>query len=260
MTTVPPRSAPVRLDRVDVRFPGPSGGVTALESVDLRVVAGESVAVVGPSGCGKSTLLRVLAGLQRVTGGTVRVGDGGEPARTSMVFQDHGLLPWLDVADNIALPLEARGTARRRRRALAAEAAGRLGLRGFEGAFPSTLSGGMRQRVGIARAIVAEPALLLMDEPFAALDALTRLRMQRELADLLAALGPTLLYVTHDVGEAVRVADRIVVLSARPGRVIADLVNPLGRAERYGPASDVATADLRWRILDLLGVGRDAAT
>jgi NitT/TauT family transport system ATP-binding protein len=214
----------IRLDRVGKTFRGrDGGGVEALRDVSLEVTAGEFVAIVGASGCGKSTLLRLVAGLVPASRGTV-VLDGAvvrEPRpETAMVFQAPTLLPWADVLRNVTFPLRLMrradaGTEGRARSLLAT-----AGLAGFENCLPRELSGGMQQRVAICRALLQEPRVLLMDEPFGALDALTREEMSLELLRLWAARRMAVLFVTHSIPEAVLLADRVVVMSPRPGRVV----------------------------------------
>src|SRR4051812_32138171 len=193
------------------------GDVVALDGVDLRIGAGELVAVVGPSGCGKSTLLELVCGLATPDAGTV----AAPPA--ALMPQRDGLLPWLSALDNAALALWVAGASRAEARAAAHGLFATFGLEGFERARPSTLSGGMRQRVAFIRTLLAGRSLLCLDEPFAALDALTRAQAQTWLGEALARELRTVLLVTHDVEEAVLLADRIVLLSPRPGRVVASL-------------------------------------
>jgi ABC-type nitrate/sulfonate/bicarbonate transport system ATPase subunit len=219
------------------------GDVVALDGVDLRVTAGEVVAVVGPSGCGKSTLLSLVCGLDAPDAGTV---DAPEAA---LMPQRDGLLPWLSALDNAALALRVGGASKKEARAAAHSHFVRFGLEGFEKTRPAALSGGMRQRVAFLRTLLAGRPLLCLDEPFGALDALTRGQMQRWLAEALIREPRTVLLVTHDVEEAVLLADRIVLLSPRPGRVIATLDVPLARPRHRTDAEVVA---LRERALETL--------
>ncbi len=213
----------LEVDRVSKRFGGDADeGTEALRDVSLNVAEGEFVCLLGPSGCGKTTLLRIIAGLESPTGGEVRV-DGvpvtGPTPRLGMIFQDYSLYPWRRVIDNIAFGLELAGVEKAVRLARAGEYLDLVGLGGFANSFPYELSGGMRQRVAVARALATDPAVVLMDEPFGALDAQTRNAMQRELLEIWTKTRKTVLFVTHSVDEAVFLADRIVVLSPRPGRV-----------------------------------------
>lgn len=197
------------------------GGVLAVDGVDLVVPAGEFLAILGPSGSGKSTLLRMIAGLDRPTAGSIRVGGEGRP-QIAYVFQDAHLLPWRTVLGNVTLPLELAGRASAHRRETAAEAIERVGLNGFERAYPAQLSGGMRMRVSMARALVTQPRLLLLDEPFAALDEITRHQLDEQLRDLWRRTGMTVVFVTHSIMEATFLAERAVVVSRRPARVMLD--------------------------------------
>jgi NitT/TauT family transport system ATP-binding protein len=198
------------------------GGLNVLDDVSLAVSAGEIVAIVGPSGCGKSTLLRILGGLERCDAGRVEI-EGAPPDGTlnpiTMVFQDFALLPWRSALDNVAFGLEHHGLSRHERRARAAAALDLVGLSGFHDAYPKQLSGGMRQRVGLARALAVRPAILLLDEPMSALDAQTRDLFMVDLARLLASQPFAGVYVTHNLDEAALLARRVIVLSRRPGRV-----------------------------------------
>ena len=229
-----PGAAPGRLEAtdVDVTFPGPTG-VQALDGFELAVEPGEVVALIGPNGCGKSTFLRVAAGLLRQTRGTVSL-DGrpivGPDPRIGLVFQEPRLLPWRSVADNITYPLELAGWPPERRTRRLAELADLVALDpGVTRNRPAELSGGTRQRVALARALALEPQVLLLDEPFSALDALSRERFDLELLRLWERAATTIVFVTHSIAEAIFVADRIVVMSARPGRVVADLPVELAR-------------------------------
>jgi ABC-type nitrate/sulfonate/bicarbonate transport system ATPase subunit len=196
--------------------------VEALRAIDFRCGLGEFICFLGASGCGKSTLLSIIGGLETVSSGAVVV-DGreidGPSASLSMVFQDHGLFPWMNVARNVGFNLKARGVARRARVPVVAKFVDLVGLNGFANRYPHELSGGMKQRVGIARALTTGPKLLLMDEPFGALDQQIRANLQNELLQIWAAQKVTVLFVTHSIEEALVLADRIVVLHPRPGRI-----------------------------------------
>ncbi|MFF5987257.1 ABC transporter ATP-binding protein [Prauserella flavalba] len=199
-----------------------SGLVQALDGIDLTVGEGEFVVLLGRSGCGKSTLLEIMAGLQTPTSGTVRLGDREITApdeRIGVVFQDPSLYPWRTVGRNVELGLELAGVPKARRRAVAQEHLELVGLPDVGNKYPRQLSGGMRQRVGIARALATRPDVLLMDEPFGAVDHLTRLQLQRDLLRLQAEDTRTVVFVTHDVAEAIVLADRIVLLTPGPGRI-----------------------------------------
>jgi NitT/TauT family transport system ATP-binding protein len=225
-------------------FPIQGRSVLALDGVDLHVPGGGIVAIVGPSGSGKSTLLRLIAGLLAPDRGSVAVGgrpvEGPAPA-VGLVFQEPRLLPWRSTVDNAAYPLELAGRPRAERRARASELLALVGLRGFEEAYPAQLSGGMAQRVGVARALALEPRVLLLDEPFGALDALTRDQLDTEVLRLWERLGSTILVVTHSIPEAVVLADRVVVLSPRPGRVVADVAVDLARPRTWGALDEAAS-------------------
>jgi len=220
------------------------GPVRALDGVSLTAAPREVVAVAGPSGCGKSTLLEIVCGLTAPDAGTV------EAAPAALMPQRDGLLPWLSALDNAALSLRVAGLGKAEARAAAHEHFAAFGLEGFERSRPGELSGGMRQRVAFLRTLLAGRPVLCLDEPFGALDALTRLTMQRWLAEALAREPRTVLLVTHDVEEAVLLADRIVLLSPRPGRVVATLDVPL---ERPRHRSDPEVVALRERALAALG-------
>jgi len=219
------------------------GDVAALDGMSLRVDRGEVVAVVGPSGCGKSTLLELVCGLQRPDAGRVE----SEPA--VLMAQRDGLLPWSSALDNAALPLLVRGVSRAQARERARPLFDAFGLAGFESVRPAALSGGMRQRVAFLRTLLAGKPVLALDEPFASLDALTRQGMQAWLAEALSREPRTVLLVTHDVEEAVVLADRVVVMSPRPGRAVAELDVALPRPRRR---TDAAVVALRERALEAL--------
>jgi NitT/TauT family transport system ATP-binding protein len=239
------RAAGVVVRRLSKRFDDAPGGTLALAGVDLDVAPGEFVAVVGPSGAGKSTLLRIVADLTSPSAGEVRV-DGGSPREArlahtyGLVFQAPVLLEWRTVRGNVELPLEVAGVPPADRRRMATEMLRRVGLADALERYPRQLSGGMRHRVALARALVSRPRLLLMDEPFAGLDEPTRERMNLELLQLWHESGVTVLFVTHDIDEAVFLADRVVVLSPRPGRVVANLPVELPRPRDAALAAEPA--------------------
>jgi NitT/TauT family transport system ATP-binding protein len=223
--------APVALELVSITktFESRRTSTVAVTDIDLAIGRREVVSLIGRSGCGKTTILRTLAGLVTPTSGEVRVGgrslwrgssrDSEVMSQFGVVFQDANLFPWFTVEENIALPLRLRGVSRDERSARARELAELVGLAGFERSYPRELSGGMRQRAAIARALSYRPGILLMDEPFGALDALTRERMNLEVQSIAAATEATVVFVTHDITEAVFIADRVVLLSPRPGRI-----------------------------------------
>jgi NitT/TauT family transport system ATP-binding protein len=241
----------IELSNVTHRF----GELTALEGVSLRAREGEIVAIIGPSGCGKSTLLGIAGGILQPTEGSVVL--RGEPAPDTLneitfIFQDFSLLPWLNVRDNVAFVLKHHrlGAAEMEKRI--ADALARTGLRDFERALPKQLSGGMRQRVGIARALAVRPAIFLMDEPLSALDAQTRELLLEDILALWERDRPTILYVTHNFQEAIRLADRVCVLSRRPGRVRELLEIGVPKAERTRPEHQAQIAELGQRLWSLI--------
>jgi len=219
----------IDLQAVGKAYPG---GVRALDRVDFNVAAGEFVALLGPSGCGKSTLLNLVAGFESLTEGTLTF-DGGGVSRPGpdrgVVFQEASLMPWLTVWDNVVFGPQVQKVPRSQYEPRAREMLRLMGLEHFHGALPVQLSGGMRQRVGIARALVMQPKALLMDEPFGALDAQTRLSMQELLLDIWQTLKTTVLFVTHDIDEAILLADRVCVMTARPGRITREIPIDLPR-------------------------------
>jgi NitT/TauT family transport system ATP-binding protein len=243
----PPRTAALTAEGLVRRF----GPTTALDGVDLRVEPGEAVAVVGPSGCGKSTLLELLAGLQEPDAG--RIEGGG--ATCAFMPQADLLLPWRDALSNAALALECAGTPKAEARRSAAPLFERFGLGEFEHAYPRELSGGMRQRVAFLRTLLAGRPALLLDEPFGALDSITRASMQEWLAAALAEEARTLVLVTHDVEEALYLADRVAVMSPRPGRIVAEIEVNIARPRT--PRREVVTSaefgELRERAMEALG-------
>jgi NitT/TauT family transport system ATP-binding protein len=202
-------------------FPGP---VPAVDPLDLHIAAGEFLAMIGPSGCGKSTLLRMIAGLDKPTTGTIKAGTSGpgHRAKIAFVFQDAHLLPWRNVLGNVALPLELIGVPKSQRIESATAAIEQVGLADAMRRYPAQLSGGMRMRVSLARALVTNPDLLLLDEPFAALDEITRQQLDEQLHELWRARGMTVIFVTHSIVEAAFLAQRAVVFSRRPARIVLD--------------------------------------
>lgn len=228
-----------------------------LNDVDLEVEAGTFVSVLGPSGCGKTTLLRIIGGLVRPTEGAVEI-DGrrvtGPPQSTATVFQDHNLFPWRKALHNVEFPLELLGVQRSERRAKAMESLRRVGLEKYANNYPRQLSGGMQQRVGIARALSVEPQLLLMDEPFGALDAQTRESMQEELLALWERDRRTVVFVTHSIEEAVYLSDRVVVLEAHPGQIRAEVAidAPRPRSDDEGFRTSDAMIEYRRQLGALL--------
>jgi len=235
----------IGVERVSRVFRARRGPVAALSEMSLRVHEHEVVAVVGPSGCGKTTLLELICGLQRPDQGTIR------SAPAALMPQRDLLLPWLSTLDNAGLALRARGASREEGRRQARPWLVRFGLEGFESARPAQLSGGMRQRVSFLRTLLAGKPVLALDEPFAALDAITRLQMQSWLARVLDNEPRTVVLVTHDVEEAVVLADRVVVMSSRPGRAVAEIEVGLPRPRHR---TDATVVELRERALAALGV------
>ncbi len=233
------------------RFGSPTDGVTAVEDVSFDIRPGEFVSVIGPSGCGKSTLFNIIAGLQTPTSGQVSV--EGQPVRgphpaVGTVFQEESCFPWRSVIDNVAFPLELAGLSKAARHEQAKRFIDMVGLRGFERRMPSELSGGMRQRVCIARTLAAKPRLLLMDEPFAALDEQTRLLLGDKVLQIQQELRQTTLLITHSITEAVQLSDRVLVMTYRPGRlkrfVIIELPRPRTGDAVTSPAFGAAVASL----------------
>jgi NitT/TauT family transport system ATP-binding protein len=256
---VPTTTAKVELIGLGKDFRTKHRVTQALSGIDLTISDGEFVSLIGRSGCGKTTLLRMLAGLISPSAGEVLVegrplwngarADSSVVSQLGVVFQEANLFPWYSVADNIALPLRLRGVGKRERLDRAHELAELVGLTGFEGSYPRELSGGMRQRVAIARALSIRPKLLLMDEPFGALDALTRERMNLELQRIALATEATVVFVTHDITEAVFLGDRVVHLTPRPGRIrqirTVDFARPRSIDVQTEPAFGAIVRELR---------------
>jgi NitT/TauT family transport system ATP-binding protein len=239
-----PRAAPlVALRGVGKTFPT---GTRALARLELEVRAGEFLALLGPSGCGKSTALRIIAGLSVPSSGRVAWGEGrtatAGPRRIGFVFQEPTLMPWANVFNNVLLPLNLHNAPARQAAERVEAVLGRVGLLPFGRAYPRELSGGMRMRVSIARALVTEPELLLMDEPFAALDEITRFKLNDDLLQMWQALQTTVVFVTHSVFESVFLASRVVVMAARPGRVFSELAidAPYPRDQNFRTSSEYA--------------------
>ncbi|AWN44921.1 sulfonate ABC transporter ATP-binding protein [Methylobacterium terrae] len=227
-----PGAAEITIANASKVFGSGAGAVVALENVTASIPSGQFVCLLGPSGCGKSTLLNAIAGFSPLTSGEIRM--AGRPVvdpgpDRGMVFQEYALFPWMTVEQNIRFGLDIKGVARPEADGIVARIAGTLGLSDFLSRFPKELSGGMRQRVAIARILALDPPVMLMDEPFGALDALTRRTLQDELLRIWAEYRKTIVFVTHSIEEAIYLADRIVVLTYRPGRMKRDLIVPLPR-------------------------------
>lgn len=247
---------PLTVDRLSVQFSMPNGErLTALGPLSFQVEAGEFVCVLGPSGCGKSTLVRVLAGLHAPSAGRALL--YGQPieqpsAAVGMMFQDASLMPWRSTLDNIALPLELQGVGRPEREAQAARLLPMLGLEGYADLYPAQLSGGMRQRVALGRTLIQQPRVLLLDEPFGALDALTRETLRADLLRVWAEYHQTVIMVTHDIHEAVLLADRVIVLTKRPGRISEEIQISFTRPRTedliYSPEFGVVAQRIRTAI------------
>ena len=258
-TSPPSRAARVSLRGVKVDVGPAHARASALGKIDLDVAAGEFVCVLGPSGCGKSTLLGTIAGHVAPTYGQVEVEgaqvDRPHPER-GLVFQQHTLFPWKRVVENVAFGLKMQGIGAAARNRAAAELLELVGLAGYESHYPAQLSGGMQQRVEIARVLINRPRVLLMDEPFAALDAQTRRHMQALLLDIWAKVQTTVIFVTHDIDEALFLGDRIVILSRQPAHIVDEIAIPLARPRTDETTLDPVFVDLKRHCLAAL---RDAA-
>jgi ABC-type nitrate/sulfonate/bicarbonate transport system ATPase subunit len=252
MEAVMPSPAKLEIDHLSMRFDTPAGGFVALDHVSLTVRQGAFISVVGPSGCGKSTIFNIVAGLQEPTAGRVLI-DGvdstGTIGRVGYMLQKDLLLPWRTLTDNIILGMEIQGVPLREARARALPLLRRYGLAGFENAYPRALSGGMRQRAALLRTLLFDADVILLDEPFGALDAQTKLRMQEWLLALWSDFGKTVVFVTHDVEEAIFLSDEVHVMGTRPGRLIETIGVTLPRPRLRSCAEFVATKE---RCLDLL--------
>lgn len=241
-------------ENVGHTFVSDRGSVEAIHTANFSVGLNEFVCIVGPSGCGKSTLLRIIAGLETPTSGRVQFAgnESAQRVRGGLVVQENGTFPWMTVSENVAFGLELAGMSKNDRRSKSLVYLERVGLADFVDHYPHELSVGMRQRLGIGRAVVMDAPLLLMDEPFGALDALTRRHMQNELLSIWAADRRTVIFVTHDIEEAVLLGDRVLVMSARPGTILADIPVPLERPRdfRRDLANATGIIDSIWSLLD----------
>lgn len=253
----------IEAELVSIKLGNGPKAFEAIQDVSLTIEPSEFVCVLGPSGCGKSTLLGALAGHIRPSKGRLSVDDapitGPHPER-GIVFQHHTLFPWKSVRDNVAFGPKMRGIKRAERRRMADEILNLVGLGDFSGRYPKQLSGGMQQRVEIARVLVNRPRLLLMDEPFSALDALTRLKMQELLLDIWERVRTTILFVTHDIDEALFLADRIIVMSPRPGRILEEIRVPFDRPRATDIVAFPEFGRLKRHCLELLRVESGAAS
>lgn len=247
--------AMIRVDDLSIFFDIPGGQVVAVDRVSFQIASGEFVALVGPSGCGKSTILNTLAGLEPPSEGEVLI--DGQPIDAprldvGMVFQQPHLFPWKSVRKNIAHGPRAKGKSRAEARMIADGLIEMIGLTKFAGAYPHTLSGGMQQRVAIARALANQPRVLLMDEPFGALDAQTRAVMQDNLLELRSRINATIVFVTHDIDEAIVLSDRVLIMSAGPGRILRDLTINLPRPRSNAIMTEPTFLALKKNCLDLI--------
>ncbi len=246
------RGPAIEVDRLSHIYDGREGKVPALEDISLTVEAGRFVVIVGPSGCGKTSLLMMMAGLRHQTSGTILCGGrpitDPDPDRVGVVFQEASLFPWLTALHNIEFPLSIRGASRQEREERANAMLNMVGLQGFGTRYPHELSGGMKQRVSIARGLVQDPPVLLMDEPFAALDEQTRMTMGHELLRIWEQTAKTVVFVTHSLTEAVYLADEVLVMSARPGRIIDRIDVTLPRPRTYEMMATDVFGKLRDRI------------
>jgi NitT/TauT family transport system ATP-binding protein len=247
----------LEINGVSKTFSGAKGGTIALQSTDLGVEENDFITILGPSGCGKSTLLRMVAGLDTPTTGSIAL-DGrpvtGPGADRGMVFQSYTLFPWLTVLQNVCFGLREKGMAQAEQQAIALPFIARVGLRGFENHFPKQLSGGMQQRTALARALANDPRILLMDEPFGALDHQTRELMQELLQGIWEAERKTVLFVTHDIDEAIFMGNRVVVMSARPGRIKCDLPVTIPHPRHYSVKTTPEFMELKARLTEEIRV------
>jgi len=258
----PPLAVDVRKASL-VYNPHSDAPVHALSAVDLAIEPGEFVSLIGPSGCGKTTLLRVIADLEHITGGSALV-NGVSPREARLaraygyVFQAPGLFPWRTVLGNVKLPLQIHGRSARECESVAREQLQRVGLTGFESKYPWQLSGGMQQRVSIARALSFEPRILMMDEPFGALDEITRDRLNEQLQQMWQRERRTVVFVTHSIAEAVYLSTRIVIMSPRPGRIVKVIASPLSDARTLDMRDSSEFVQLAHEVREALAHGHDA--
>ncbi|MDW5443005.1 ABC transporter ATP-binding protein [Polaromonas sp. SM01] len=243
----------LQISQVSKTFAGAKGGTVALQATDLNVAENDFITILGPSGCGKSTLLRMVAGLDIPTTGSITL-DGrpvtGPGADRGMVFQSYTLFPWLTILENVCFGLREKGLPLAEQHAIAQPFIAKVGLKGFENHFPKQLSGGMQQRTALARALANKPRMLLMDEPFGALDHQTRELMQELLQGIWEAERKTVLFVTHDIDEAIFMGNRVVVMSARPGRIKCDLPVPIEHPRHYSVKTTPVFVELKARLME----------
>lgn len=243
----------LEISQVSKTFAGANGGTVALQATDLSVAENDFITILGPSGCGKSTLLRMVAGLDTPTTGSITL-DGkpvtGPGADRGMVFQSYTLFPWLSILENVCFGLREKGLPLAEQHAIARPFIQKVGLTGFENHFPKQLSGGMQQRTALARALANNPRMLLMDEPFGALDHQTRELMQELLQGIWEAERKTVLFVTHDIDEAIFMGNRVVVMSARPGRIKCDLKVDIAQPRHYSVKTTPAFVELKARLTE----------
>ena len=251
------------VSQVSKTFPGINGGTLALQATDLTVVENDFITILGPSGCGKSTLLRMVAGLDTPTTGRITL-DGktvsGPGPDRGMVFQSYTLFPWLTVLQNVCFGLREKGLPLAEQQVIARQFLAKVGLKDFGNHFPKQLSGGMQQRTALARALANNPRILLMDEPFGALDHQTRELMQELLAGIWEAERKTVLFVTHDIDEAIFMGSRVVVMSARPGRIKCDLTVPIEHPRHYSVKTTPVFSELKARLTEEIRVEVQRAT
>ena len=246
----PPHSTEIYADHITKHYQSQNGQVYALENVNFKISAGEIVCIVGPSGCGKSTLLKILAGLIKPTSGQVRFSNGSNDSgiRTALIFQEHGLFPWMTILDNVAFGLENLGVGKIERQQKTQTFLEQLGLGEFSHYYPSELSGGMRQRAVIARAVLVEPNLLLMDEPFSGLDAQSKLVLQEEMLHIWKTFQQTVIYVTHEIEEAILLGDRVLLMTGRPGSIKEEIEVLLDRPRDLRDRDQPFVRETKWHI------------